>query len=434
MAFVHRRFKKHFYRAKRVHESLGRKGTFGLHLAAKQETQTLEARFRTPDEQESVRFSMVMRPFLDPESEYHYRKVWAALRDEAGELLSQADRDAVLDEIAAIESGDLGFKVNGQSLAAHDIYSLVAQAGLFDEEASAATRLQRLTAVPILGPFTWYLFYSFSTSVFHFVARLYSLSIEIGRTKPPRQPASTPNKCLFCLRTDRRFTSEEHVLPEALGNDETVLPPGYVCDDCNAGVLATLEDRFVNFGPIAALRVQFVQYGKRGQLPSAQFAEGTWKRTGPRTILISVNGDPPALGDTVTFTDKRPFSAHHTARALFKIALELVAHRWGHAAALDPKYDAAREFVHGTRTTFPGHLFMAQSAQPQGSIETTLWPGFGTLVSCNVFGLVFVFGLETAYQPDPTRVPPAAPFKAFDLQQAPLPEKRPRGESGLRSA
>lgn len=43
----------------------------------------------------------------------------------------------------------------------------------------------------------------------------------------------TPFKCIFCLRSDRTFCSTEHVIPQSLGNDELVLPVGWVCDSCN---------------------------------------------------------------------------------------------------------------------------------------------------------------------------------------------------------
>src|SRR5579872_1814158 len=43
-------------------------------------------------------------------------------------------------------------------------------------------------------------------------------------------------RCVWCLRHEQEgvtFTSESHVLPNAVGNTEWTLPPGVVCDPCN---------------------------------------------------------------------------------------------------------------------------------------------------------------------------------------------------------
>ncbi|HKQ07430.1 MAG TPA: HNH endonuclease [Blastocatellia bacterium] len=43
----------------------------------------------------------------------------------------------------------------------------------------------------------------------------------------------TPFQCIFCKATTVSFTSNEHIVPESLGNTEHILPPGVVCDGCN---------------------------------------------------------------------------------------------------------------------------------------------------------------------------------------------------------
>jgi hypothetical protein len=43
-----------------------------------------------------------------------------------------------------------------------------------------------------------------------------------------------PFECLFCRTRDRSgFTRVEHAIPESLGNDDFVIPAGFVCDVCN---------------------------------------------------------------------------------------------------------------------------------------------------------------------------------------------------------
>jgi hypothetical protein len=76
-----------------------------------------------------------------------------------------------------------------------------------------------------------------------------------------------PGKCLFCLSTAGPFTREEHPIPEALGNDETILPPGFVCDGCNQYLGSKLEEPAVALAPFINVRVARSVRGKRRKLP-----------------------------------------------------------------------------------------------------------------------------------------------------------------------
>ncbi len=40
-------------------------------------------------------------------------------------------------------------------------------------------------------------------------------------------------RCIFCKGDSNQSRSVEHIIPEALGNIEHVLPRGIVCDTCN---------------------------------------------------------------------------------------------------------------------------------------------------------------------------------------------------------
>src|SRR5690242_12986143 len=73
----------------------------------------------------------------------------------------------------------------------------------------------------------------------------------------PRLVIPAVRECLFCKRKDGSFTSQEHVLPEALMNDRLILPPGIVCDRCNNGPLSRVDQEFLNFAPIALMRTVY---------------------------------------------------------------------------------------------------------------------------------------------------------------------------------
>ena len=45
------------------------------------------------------------------------------------------------------------------------------------------------------------------------------------------------------------FTTEEHPIPESIGNHELILPRGVVCDRCNLGPLSVLDQRLADFFP-----------------------------------------------------------------------------------------------------------------------------------------------------------------------------------------
>src|SRR4051812_36315096 len=66
----------------------------------------------------------------------------------------------------------------------------------------------------------------------------------------------TKGRCLFCLRTDGGFLGREHIVSEALGNTELVLPPGIVCDRCNNGPLSRADDALIGLPPITLLRAE----------------------------------------------------------------------------------------------------------------------------------------------------------------------------------
>jgi len=78
---------------------------------------------------------------------------------------------------------------------------------------------------------------------------------------------------------------------------------GVVCDKCNNGILAILDNYLLSFEPIAFLQVYFVPYTKQGKLPEANFQNMTIKKTHPLYIKVTVKdktGNPKnrkSLGD-----------------------------------------------------------------------------------------------------------------------------------------
>ncbi len=158
-----------------------------------------------------------------------------------------------------------------------------------------------------------------------------------------------PFKCLFCLRTAAPFTSVEHPIPESLGNDDTTLAPGFVCDQCNQYFGSNLERDVLASPPFGIERTGAAIKTKRGKLPKFSGSDVNLYSTGfydrvivvasheSRSFVLNANGayllvDPP-----------RDY-ARLLARFLLKVGLELLVH----AAREDPysaMYDKARSFA-----------------------------------------------------------------------------------------
>jgi hypothetical protein len=162
--------------------------------------------------------------------------------------------------------------------------------------------------------------------------------------------------CLLCRKADGGFTSEEHILPESLGNTEKILPPGVICDRCNNEVCAPLDEALCNFGPVRMLRTMHQVPAKSGKLPSMRFDNGRLESLGPGELSLSLSSekwrrDLPALPGMKSFSftaqqanEIQPARLELVQRALVKQAIEFL---WLDAGerALEPTFDRERSIV-----------------------------------------------------------------------------------------
>ena len=82
-------------------------------------------------------------------------------------------------------------------------------------------------------------------------------------------------RCLFCLGNEDTFASREHIFPETVGNTElAMLRPGIICDRCNNGPLARLDEALCDYLPIAVRRATLGIPNKKGTAATVSFAEG----------------------------------------------------------------------------------------------------------------------------------------------------------------
>lgn len=79
------------------------------------------------------------------------------------------------------------------------------------------------------------------------------------------------NSCLFCDK-EGPYTKQEHIIPEALGNDSLILLKE-VCDDCNQYFGSKIESFVLEKTPIAFWRTFLGIRKKKGKLPHIDLSQ-----------------------------------------------------------------------------------------------------------------------------------------------------------------
>lgn len=347
-----------------------------------------------------VRLAALLRPFLTPDSTVFFQSIWNMLKD-TGEL-EPSTVETVEASLTAATRPTIPIKLNNLDLTARDIYSAYAEGELFGDDAGAKQLLAQFSAGPTRA-LLLFAFYDACIAYSHLILAVVDALLELESKMPGlNRPAVESPRCIYCLHGEGDFESEEHVIPEAFGQDELVLR-GAVCDSCN-NALSVLDQHLVEFEPIAMLRVMYLPMTKSGKFPRADLREMTVSKTKPREIRFHVKGshDPFNLtkqdDGTVRIQfqtrGKQPLDAVTLGRALFKIGLGLVAYDKGVEYACDARFDRARAFIRGA-ATMPSVLFVPTSAQPHPQIHAAWLPADnGTPVALDFYGILFMFNLE----------------------------------------
>jgi len=162
------------------------------------------------------------------------------------------------------------------------------------------------------------------------------------------------SKCLFCQSNRGPFTREEHPIPQSLGNDDLVLPPGVVCDPCNQYFGSKLEQPVLNYAPLGIERVVQAVRNKRGKVPRVRNRDIEIQSTGywDRMALAST---PPhrsllPLRDGRVILNPEWVDPSLLARFLLKVGLELFTMSDA-VTPHEPQFDEARRCARfGTRS------------------------------------------------------------------------------------
>ncbi|VAW37648.1 hypothetical protein MNBD_CHLOROFLEXI01-2625, partial [hydrothermal vent metagenome] len=373
-------FERHYNKTRKVARKLEKSGLF--HFNAKYDVQNgFSSETKIPDQDLTIRFAILMRRFLKDTDRLFYKKLWDFIQIEFESELSQTIVEKINKEIERLKKNNISIKINDEDINAESVYELIAEGEYFSTEKKARDFLS-LDSNPMVSPVFWFQFYNYTIESFAVISFIFSLLCDLKKGEGYKEKYGDfqleQSSCIYCLSKTGDFKSEEHIFPEGLGNEKLILPRGYVCDTCNHKKLSGLDEALLNFGPIAFLRVQFVPITKSGKLPVANFQNIFMKRTSPRQIHIEPKdrtGNPiiqEDLGDGwFSYQSNirgKTFDPKLIARALFKIALGMVAFGDGNQKACEKRYDPARAFILH-KQNFSNNFLMLTKGKPQPSVQ-----------------------------------------------------------------
>lgn len=402
-----RKFKRHYHTTKRAYAEAAEVGNIGFSLSQSAD-EPLKYSETAPDRDKTARFAALVYKFLDEKSELHYQKVLNLIKTDFPKITTAENIQEIEKGISQIENGMMPISINEKEFTAKQIFKLIAEAGYFERNEEAQKIFGEIAEMPLVYNIFWLQFKNYAFQAFKIISVIFDLIIAIENHeeyKSKLQPEeSTIKKCIYCLSETATFISEEHILPETLAGDEMYLPRGMVCDTCNNGISSKLDEALINFEPIAFLRVQFTPYTKGGKFPKANFQNMIMEKTDPNHIKITAKDRTARPQNKQTLEDgQEKFNLNWTgkkldwklyARTIYKFALGFVAHDIGHEAALDEKYQKARDFI-SNGNSFNNNMIVTTKFKPHPNIhihtDTRLG---GTVFSIDIFGMTFMINLE----------------------------------------
>jgi hypothetical protein len=355
-----------------------------------------------PNEKEIARFAVIIHPLVADNSEINIKAIAAKLLIYADEE-ERADISSTIMSFEKLEKGIIKVIHKNNDYTAKEMFS-DASKGYFFAQNKLPNTISSAFTNPILSKFLIFNFYNYCMDGYRLSI---SLLHHIYKISPKRRSIIDKveaEKCIFCKRTDRLFTSFEHIFPESLGNVELVLKPGVVCDICNNGILSRLDNHLVEFDAINFLRTLHLPYNpKTGKFPSANFQNMEIEKIHPQKVIIKTRhnkylkfrreGDLTHI--TGTFIGRKKFSPKIIARSLYKIALEIIAHTEGAEKALDTRYDKARKFIL-EGGDFKNYMAMNTQINTEDVTISYHYQPLqqGSAFGLGIFGLIFLFNLE----------------------------------------
>ncbi len=138
----------------------------------------------------------------------------------------------------------------------------------------------------------------------------------------------------------------EHAIPESLGNDDFVVPAGFVCDVCNQYFGAKIEGRILEAPPFNIERIAYAVPTKKGKLAKYFDDDFVLASSGAgNTLLVISKGNNEKAWKAISkggINPKEPRGYDDLlARFCLKVGLELLLGGEG-GDPYSPPYDIAR--------------------------------------------------------------------------------------------
>ncbi len=174
-------------------------------------------------------------------------------------------------------------------------------------------------------------------------------------------------RCIFCKQPSASSVSVEHIIPEALGNEDHILPAGIVCDQCNNYFGRKIEGPLLDSGHFHGLRFRQSLPNKRGEVPPAfgLYPQGRVEVALKREKDSSLSIGPRFENDSDVFANAVRFNKTGSiwvpisdniepillTRFLAKVGLEILAQRTLHLDVFEEEFidnvqlDLLRDFA-----------------------------------------------------------------------------------------
>lgn len=427
--FVLDAYKRHFSKAKKAFEALD--GPFNLSFSYHRDEGS-KVELKTPNDDNVMRFVVLMRRFLNSADHIYCRNVWQIIKNNFTEILPEENVGNVDQGFVYLSRGFGEIIINGKSYSNEGNYHLIANGGFFSSNDEEAVEILSSLSQNPAYLYLLFEFYTYNTNMFALAQNILHIILNIEKSIkyqnlfPKRHFAD--KRCLFCMSDKGPFTSEEHIVPEALGNYDTVLPEGYICNSCNNTKLSKIDSAFVDSDLLGLLRVYFVPYNKTGKFPTTKYQNTVIQKVSPTVIrfydttkknslIIGKKRDDGLTEFTIHARGKNAFNPRIIGRAVYKIGLEMVAFILGKDAACDAKYDAARAFILEDQD-FPNNLLIRKHFQPSPQVKIHYDVRFGgSSFILDVYGVTFMFNLEVDPLLHLTDMLAEADFESFSLMR-----------------
>ncbi len=183
-------------------------------------------------------------------------------------------------------------------------------------------------------------------------------------------------RCILCKSLSDSSKSVEHIVPASLGNEDHVLPPGWVCDACNNYLSREVEAPFLNSEYGKRARFEMRIPSRRGRIPVV----GAFHPQSRSEVNLLHDDDGLSVfaaryedearfinvlrtqthGSLYVPVSGAPSPSYETARFISKIGLEVLAYRclgvdgWNEELANKSELDELRDYV---RRGKPGFIW-----------------------------------------------------------------------------